>query len=298
MQSAGNCLNTMHDTSYREQILSAAFYDRMASINVRIWEPEYYSQTLLCVPGYMGNGGDFSEIARNLIPSGVRVVALDMIGRGKSTYFGDNRYYNLNSYMRCIRIVKNKFASESLSILATSSGGVHALYFCNADRFHPKNIILNDVPVVIDDRVIQGNIRISNELRHVFENEEEAISRFEAIRSEIIFGSDQTLSEFVKNRLIPTEGGYRYAIDPVLAGAPTVTAGQRFELGNLLSHPDSEILLMYGLASNYVDREILNDLQSHLPNLTIKTDFDSGHPMSLTCKEEIEAIVDFLISKP
>ena len=288
----------MQKATCREQLLSAAFYDRMASINVRIWEPEYYSQTLLCIPGYMGNGADFSELARSLIPHGVRVVALDMIGRGKSTYFGDNRYYNLNSYIRCIRIVKNKFAEDSLSILATSAGGIHALYFCKADNFHPDRLILNDVPIVIDDRVIHDNLRISDEIRNVFESEQEAIGRFKETRSEIKFGSDRILIEFAKSRLRPIEGGYRYAIDPVLADKPTITAGQRFDLSKLLCDPNDAILLMYGLSSNYADLELVCDLEARLPKLATKIDFDSGHALSLTCEEEIEAIVDFLISKP
>ena len=283
------------DKSYREEILKVAVYDRMANINVRIWEPDSYDRTLMCVAGYMGNGGDFAVIAQTMARHGFRVVAPDMIGRGKSTYFGDLRYYKLNSYMRCLRAVRSKIVGPEFSMIATSAGGLHALYLYKSDGVTPDKIVLNDVPMVIDERVTEISFRIAEEIQQVFRTEEEAIERFKATRSDMTFVSDEIHTEFARNRMVPTEHGYRYAIDPVIAGHQSQSAGRRYEMANLLTGPVGGILLMYGSASNFADLEFALDIQSKVPNLTVRADFESGHPLSLTCPQEVNAVTEFLL---
>ena len=287
-------MNQTVEVDYREETLEAAIYDRVASIFVRIWEPAEYEQSLLCIPGIIGTSGDFSVLARHLAKLGIKVVALDLIGRGKSTYLGDVRYYNLQSHLRCIRAVKAKTIDGPYSIVATSAGGIQALFFRSLEKVGPRKIILNDVPLAFDEVRIGRIEAMSEKLRQIVPTEEEAIERIREGHSAIIFGSEAIFREFAKNCIQRTEDGYRYAIDPVLVEAFGSFAGQRFDLIDMIAAADCDVLCLYGAGGLPSDRDAMLELQSRFPHLTYRGDFESGHPISLTCEKEINVVAEFL----
>ena len=289
-------MNDKADVDYREEYLESAFYDRVASIHVRMWEPAAFDQTILCIPGIIGTSGDFSVLGRRLSNAGIRVVALDLIGRGKSTFLGDVRYYNLQSHLRCIRAVKARKIEGPYSIVATSAGGIQALFFSKLERVGPRKIVLNDVPLAFDEMRIGRIEAMSEKLRQIVPSEEEAIERIREGHSAILFGSEEIFMEFARNCIMQAEEGYRYAIDPVLVDAFGTFAGQHFELAGMIAEADCEILSMYGAGSNSGDREKLIELQARFPHVAYQGDFKGGHPISLTCENEIDAVSEFLLA--
>ena len=50
------------------------------------WGPESASQVVLCVHGLTRNARDFDFLARRLASKGMRVIAPDLPGRGKSDW--------------------------------------------------------------------------------------------------------------------------------------------------------------------------------------------------------------------
>jgi alpha-beta hydrolase superfamily lysophospholipase len=66
-----------------------------AEIALHIWEPPNAKRTTICVHGFAGTGGDFGPLAETLTQQGIRVIAPDLFGRGRSSFLKNARHYNL-----------------------------------------------------------------------------------------------------------------------------------------------------------------------------------------------------------
>ncbi len=60
---------------------------------VRLWKPANTRGTVFCIHGFEGNGSDFDYLAKHLVQQDFTVVCPDMIGRGKSTFFGETAMF-------------------------------------------------------------------------------------------------------------------------------------------------------------------------------------------------------------
>mgnify|MGYP006277190751 FL=1 len=62
-------------------------------------------KTILCLHGLTGNGRDFDWIAPNLVEAGYKVVAPDLIGRGRSDFAPYPCSYNYRQYLSDIHVI-------------------------------------------------------------------------------------------------------------------------------------------------------------------------------------------------
>ena len=87
--------------SYSEKLL-LQLGDKHGTMFVRVWKPDVSAGTVFCIHGFEGNGSDFAYLANFLFQKGYTVVSPDIVGRGKSTYFGDPAAYSYGTYFTCI----------------------------------------------------------------------------------------------------------------------------------------------------------------------------------------------------
>ncbi|HRK97198.1 MAG TPA: alpha/beta hydrolase [Alphaproteobacteria bacterium] len=123
-------------------------------LHYKIWgETNPPENTLVCVHGLTGNSGDFKYVGEYLSThNNIRVVAIDMAGRGQSAYFDDPLDYNFDQYLKDLDLLLkdiNCTSPNSCDFLGVSMGGL--LGFCIASREDSpiRRLILNDVGVEV-----------------------------------------------------------------------------------------------------------------------------------------------------
>lgn len=133
------------DAAPRERELrcvSAAGIHRMA---YREYGARDAARTLLCVHGLTRNGRDFAPLAEVLAADGWRVVCPDVVGRGRSGWLADPRYYALPQYISDLMALLARLDAGSVSWLGTSMGGLIGMIIASFDDSPIERLILNDV---------------------------------------------------------------------------------------------------------------------------------------------------------
>ncbi|WP_298849727.1 alpha/beta hydrolase [uncultured Ruegeria sp.] len=113
----------------------------------------YYEETgtgtpLLCLAGLTRNSGDFSFFAPHAV--GLRMIAMDYRGRGRSEYDPDFMNYNIFRESHDAIELLDVLGIEKAVILGTSRGGLIAMALAASHPERLAGVILNDVGPVIE----------------------------------------------------------------------------------------------------------------------------------------------------
>ena len=106
------------------------------------------SRPLLCLAGLTRNSNDFDDLARTLSKNTTKptqVIAMDYRGRGQSDYDLKNTNYSFERELKDIIAGIDSLQIETVDILGTSRGGMHAILMTT---FYPNRVgkvILNDI---------------------------------------------------------------------------------------------------------------------------------------------------------
>ncbi len=103
-------------------------------------------KTILCIHGLARFGRDFEFLAMDLVKHGYRVLAPDIVGRGKSDRFDDYRHYTYDQYIDDMWALLDEEGIEKLDCwLGTSMGGVMGILAATQHPKRIKSLILNDI---------------------------------------------------------------------------------------------------------------------------------------------------------
>jgi pimeloyl-ACP methyl ester carboxylesterase len=262
-----------------------------AKLFVRIWRAKTPRATVFCIHGFEGNGSDFDFLATRLLEQDLTVVCPDMIGRGKSAFFGDASKYDLGLYLNCLAAV-SKFAGNRNHFIGTSWGGTILIALLSSTPVKADRLILNDVilrgGLAADD--LHGRIRLESSL--TFERLADARAYVRHTRSFLGHLSEEAWDNFVRNRLREENGVYRMAYDPF---AVSDTRQERIDRVPLVRRIKSELLLMYGAKSPFLDREAIDAVQKDRDHAVSFACVDgAGHPPSLMTAPQADIVAAFL----
>ncbi|MBI1954694.1 MAG: alpha/beta hydrolase [Proteobacteria bacterium] len=99
---------------------------------------------LLCVHGLTRNAHDFDYLAR-VLSSRYRVIAVDIVGRGESDYFPQEKLYTFPQYLSDLNALIARLNVSELSWLGTSMGGLLGMIMAAQKGTPLKKLIINDV---------------------------------------------------------------------------------------------------------------------------------------------------------
>jgi len=109
------------------------------------WGPPAASRAVVCVHGLTRNGRDFDFLARALAAAGVRVICVDIVGRGRSDWLTDPRGYRLPTYVRQMRALLDRLGLSRVDWVGTSMGGLVALLLSVEEPRRIGRLVLNDI---------------------------------------------------------------------------------------------------------------------------------------------------------
>ncbi len=127
------------------QCLSPAGLHTMA---YKEWGDPANPKVLVCVHGVTRVSDDFDEMARSLCDS-YRVVCPDVVGRGRSGWLRDPRYYQVPQYVNDMvtllaRVLANSDA-QTVDWFGTSMGGLIGMGLASLPGNPLRRLVLNDV---------------------------------------------------------------------------------------------------------------------------------------------------------
>jgi pimeloyl-ACP methyl ester carboxylesterase len=125
------------------------------------WGPERASQTVVCVHGLTRNSRDFDYLARYLAGRGIRVVALDLPGRGRSQWAANWADYGTNLYVRTVAGLIARLRVDQIDYVGTSLGGHIGMELAALPNAPVRRLVINDMGARVAAKALK---RISNYL--------------------------------------------------------------------------------------------------------------------------------------
>ncbi|HEX7640620.1 MAG TPA: alpha/beta hydrolase [Burkholderiaceae bacterium] len=132
------------------QCLSPAGLHYMA---YREWGDPHNPKVLVCVHGLTRVSNDFDALARNLCDT-YRVVCPDVVGRGRSDWLKDPRFYTVPQYVSDMVTLVARLNAETLDWFGTSMGGLIGMGLASLPDTPVRKLLLNDVGPVLNPAAI------------------------------------------------------------------------------------------------------------------------------------------------
>ncbi|WP_214472545.1 alpha/beta hydrolase [Mesorhizobium sp. dw_380] len=266
--------------------------DRYAAMFVRIWRPAGTPRaTVFCLHAFTGNGADFDYLATFLCRNGFLVICPDLLGRGRSAYLGSG--YDINVYAKCLRAL-GEFASTENHFIGTSWGGTILLLFLQMTRSKASKIVLNDVPMLGGPKVDAMRDEVLKESALAFPTRAAAKNYLSATNDVVRPIEDKVFNRYIENRITTGPDGFRLAFDPATTGNFGAMTGREYDLFPIAAKIDAPTLLMYGRASQAIDRQAIERMRLARPDLWLVDNIDAGDPPSLMTLDQALLILGFL----
>jgi pimeloyl-ACP methyl ester carboxylesterase len=264
--------------------------ETFAKLFVRIWRAKNSRGTVFCVHGFDGNGSDFDFLAERLLDQNFTVVCPDMVGRGRSTFFGDASKYDFGLYVNCMAAV-SKFAGIRNHFIGTSWGGTILIALLAGAPVKADKLVLNDVSLRGGPAVDDLADRIRQESLLSFERIDDAYAYVRQTRSFLGHLSEEAWSNFLRNRIRNESGRYRLAYDPFAVPA---FRQEHFDRVALIDRIRAEILLVYGAQSPFLDHDAVAAARNGRQKVSFIAVQGAGHPLSLMTAQQADIVCGFL----
>lgn len=119
------------------------------------WGPAEAGRTLVCAHGLTRNGRDFDPLAEALAARGLRVVAPDMPGRGRSDWLAHADDYGYPLYLSAAAALIARLRIEAVDWVGTSMGGLIGMMLAAQPGTPIRRLIVNDVGPFIPKAALQ-----------------------------------------------------------------------------------------------------------------------------------------------
>lgn len=276
---------------------------------VQEWGDPLSDQVVVCVHGLTRVSDDFQPLAEVLVAAGRRVLAPDVVGRGRSGWLSDPAHYHVGQYALDMQQMAKQLQLKQLDWVGTSMGGLIAMILLGhperASLFPDLNVrrlVLNDVGPLVSGRALD---RIAQYLG--LEVRMPDYAAVVALCKRIFAGFGEHLEsqwDYLARVVVvrESEGHYRFHYDPKISEAfkagILANGGQAQDL-NLWEFYEAiraETLLVRGAESDLLSTETAEAMTQRGPRAQLVTLAQVGHAPSLLKADQIELIADFLLA--
>ncbi len=109
------------------------------------WGQAGARRTVVCVHGLTRSGRDFDRLALVLADSGYRVLAPDIVGRGRSGRLGPFGNYEIPQYINDLTCMLAAESVADIDWIGTSMGGLIGMSIAAMDGHPIRRMLINDV---------------------------------------------------------------------------------------------------------------------------------------------------------
>jgi pimeloyl-ACP methyl ester carboxylesterase len=262
-------------------------------VSLTDWGKENAPRTAICVHGLTRNGRDFDRLAMALSDRW-RVLAVDVVGRGKSDWLEDPLGYNYRQYVVDIATIIKRLKLKDIDWIGTSMGGVIGMMIAAQEHAPIKRLVLNDVGPLLTTAALRRIAAYLAEPKS-FGSVAEVETYMRSIYAPFGALTDvewQHMAQHGHRR--DQDGRYWLAHDPKIAEGALSITDKNIELWDFWDKIRCPVLLLRGEASDLVSRETAEEMMRRGPRATVIEVPKVGHAPALRTGDEIRIIRDWL----
>lgn len=262
------------------------------------WGDPANPKVLLCVHGLARQGRDFDTLARALSHE-YRVVAPDIVGRGRSDWLADPSGYQLPTYVADIVTLLARLKAGTLHWVGTSMGGLIGLGLASLAKSPIERLVLNDVGPTIQPEALQ---RIGTYLGAPirWSTLEEAADYLSVISASFGPHSREQWLALTRPMLRADGDGFKPHYDPGIAVpfkaiTPAVAAAGEAAMWQAWDGLRCPTLLIRGSLSDLLSHDTAVSMTQRGPKARLHEVPGVGHAPTLVQPDQVEAVRGFLL---
>ncbi len=259
---------------------------------------------LICVHGLTGNGHDFDFIAQDMTKHGIRLIAIDLPGRGRSDFLANPLDYNYTQYCHDLMALLAHLdlaRPACVDWLGVSLGGLLGMKLAGMKDSPIARMILNDIgPEVPQPALDFIHMVIAQE--YSFDTLGEMEKRMRETRG-LSWGpvSDEQWHHMAEhNARALDDGCLTYGYDPKIAKIFENEPTGDTDLWPYWENTNAPIQLIHGAQSMILTTPIIERMRETYKGKGL--DFvqfaDCGHVPSLMHPHQIEIVRKWLLTTP
>lgn len=251
-------------------------------------------EAVLCVHGLTRNAHDFDRLAEALAARGRRVLAVDMVGRGGSSWLPDPRGYAVEAYAAHLRRFHDLLGLGPVDWVGTSMGGLIGITVAAGPASPIRRLVLNDVgPFVARDALAGIAAYLGLDLRFASLAELEAHLRL--IHAGFGALTDEDWREMARRSGRETADGWRLSYDPAIRVpfAEAAAAGD-LDLWDAWDQVRCPTFVLHGADSPLLTAATLDAMRARGPRPVAVSLPGIGHAPALNTPEQIATVAGWL----
>ena len=265
------------------------------------WGPANAAQVVVCVHGLTRNARDFDFLARRLASRGMRVIAPDLPGRGKSDWVSIAADYATPLYLAAMATVIARSGAESVDWIGTSLGGHVGMEMAALAGAPIRRLVLNDFGARVGGVALQ---RISSYMRvkRRFASVEELEAHLRSIHEPFGHLTDAQWRHMAEHSAVKTEeGDYRQHYDPNIGRAFSWPLMVDIALWNIWDRVSCPTLILRGEDSDLLHASTVREMVKRgiagkkglVRSVEVR---DCGHAPPLMSDAQISIVEEFLLT--
>ncbi len=283
------------------QCLSPSGFHTMA---YREWGAPTNRKVLVCVHGLTRVGNDFDRLAQALAQD-YRVVCPDVVGRGRSEWLHDARYYGIAQYVADMVTLLARLDADTVDWVGTSMGGLIGMSLAGQPGASIRRMVINDVGPTIDAAALA---RIGEYLGKPvrFASEDQAIDYISAISAPFGLTAREDWREITLPALKRDGDGatagwvlhYDPRIgEPLRATSAEAAAAGEAALWGLYANIKARVLLTRGAQSDLLSHATAQRMTETGPRARL-VEFEAvGHAPMFMHADQIEVVRQFFLEE-
>ncbi|HEX2527781.1 MAG TPA: alpha/beta hydrolase [Geminicoccus sp.] len=251
-------------------------------------------QVIVCVHGLTRNAHDFDRIATELALRGARVLAVDVPGRGGSSWLSNPAHYVVPVYADCLRTWLGMLGLSSVDWLGTSMGGLIGMEIAGSVDGPIRRLVLNDIGAFVPKEALAPiGAYLGLDLR--FPDLEAVERHLRTIHAG--FGrhlDDGWWRDLARWSARKVGHDWRMHYDPAIKLPFTQTEAADIDLWPRYDAIACPTLLLRGAESALLPTSVAQEMTHRGPRAELVTLLDCGHAPSLGERDQIEVVADWL----
>ena len=257
------------------------------------WGDPANKHVLVCVHGLTRNGRDFDYVAQHL-EDAYRVVAVDVVGRGRSDWLRDPADYNYPVYCSDLTTLIARLGVETVDWLGTSMGGIIGMIMASLPNSPVRKLVLNDIGCMVPKAALE---RIGQ-----YVGKEPVFDSFEAMEAAVRgvspFGEltdEQWHHVTVHGAKQDEQGRWRFRYDPGISKNFHAAPPRDIDLRPMWTGVHGPALVIRGDSSDMVTADLMDEMsrRPHTQTLVVPR---CGHAPMLMDDFQAGAIRRFLLT--
>ena len=260
------------------------------------WVPKKQKgRTIVCVHGLTRSGRDFDRVAAALCADGFRVIAPDIVGRGRSGTLGQQATYEVPQYISDISTMLAAEHLREVDWIGTSMGGLIGMGLAGLQGQPIRRMMINDVGPFIPKAALERiGEYVGRDWR--FDSFDDAVNHVRLAYEPFGLTRDEDWRYLAALSLRQdVDGTWTNTYDLRIADAfkGDIADVDLWALWDMLTVP---ILLLRGAESDLLPADTAKAMTERGPRADLVEVPDCGHAPSLMVPDQIETVLKWAAS--